>query len=307
MSIIPRHLIIDTRLGHWFRLGEEIFCTRMGYLTRNRYPWELVSRFSTLRSGLQVPKHPIVLCHGLFGGDRYGLKIIPWSQVHYWGRIARFLQERGCRVLVTKVSRCASIETRATELRQQIRNGQLGDSVNIIAHSMGGLDARYLIAHLSKMHDDLCIKSLTTIGTPHRGSSIADWCYRQARNRRRTERLFKFLGIDSIAFHNLSTNFMINEFNPSTPDHPAVAYFSYGAQADIPVWSPLGVSCSILKNLEGPNDGLVSVNSAKWGTYLGTVQADHWDLIDRWNLQKGHFDTIQFYLNVIQMLHDRGF
>jgi len=34
--------------------------------------------------------------------------------------------------------------------------------------------------------------------------------------------------------------------------------------------------------LEGPNDGLVSVKSAQWGTYLGAVELNHWELLN-WN------------------------
>ena len=37
---------------------------------------------------------------------------------------------------------------------------------------MGGLDARYLISRLG-MADR--VLSLTTLGTPHRGTSFADW------------------------------------------------------------------------------------------------------------------------------------
>ena len=31
--------------------------------------------------------------------------------------------------------------------------------------------------------------------------------------------------------------------------------------------------------LEGPNDGLVSVRSATWGTFMGTERADHLECI----------------------------
>ena len=41
--------------------------------------------------------------------------------------------------------------------------------VNIIAHSKGGLDARYLI---SGLHMEDKVASLTTISTPHRGSEL---------------------------------------------------------------------------------------------------------------------------------------
>lgn len=49
-----------------------------------------------------------------------------------------------------------------------------GTGVNFVAHSMGGLDVRYLISHLKP--SSYTPLSLTTIGTPHRGSPFMDWC-----------------------------------------------------------------------------------------------------------------------------------
>ena len=49
-----------------------------------------------------------------------------------------------------------------------------GAAVNLVAHSMGGLDCRYLISRIKpKSYTPI---SLTTIGTPHRGSPFMDWC-----------------------------------------------------------------------------------------------------------------------------------
>lgn len=40
---------------------------------------------------------------------------------------------------------------------------------------------------------------------------------------------------------------------------------------------------TLLKQLEkGENDGLVSVDSSKWGTFLGTIEANHLEQIN-WN------------------------
>jgi pimeloyl-ACP methyl ester carboxylesterase len=255
---------------------------------------------------IKIPRYPIVLCHGLFGCDKYGPETMPKLQIHYWGSIAQKLQEHGCHVVITKVSPCASISTRAMELGDRIEKTLSGQYVNLITHSMGGLDARYMIRHLMTKYN-FQVKGLTTVSTPHHGSSIADWLHEQILRRRSFDRCLRLLGIDPVVLHNLSTHFVTKEFNPSTPNHPDVAYFSYGAQIDIPAWSPWFVPYSFLSQLEGPNDGLVSVQSAQWGTYLGTVQAAHWNLLDRWNPQSGSFNAIKFYLGIVRMLHDRGF
>jgi triacylglycerol lipase len=60
---------------------------------------------------------------------------------------------------------------------------------------------------------------------------------------------------------------------------------------------------------EGPNDGVVSVASSKWGTYLGTVEnVQHADLVGwtnaaryQWAKVSGreiHFKPASFYLSI---------
>jgi triacylglycerol lipase len=46
--------------------------------------------------------------------------------------------------------------------------------VNLMAHSMGGLDCRYLISKVRP--EDYTLLSLTTISTPHHRSLFMDWC-----------------------------------------------------------------------------------------------------------------------------------
>lgn len=84
--------------------------------------------------------------------------------------------------------------------------------------------------------------------------------------------------VDTEAYANLSTDYCKNYFNPNTPNDPNIAYYSYGANASFPAWSLLNLPSKWVKEKEGINDGLVSVESAKWGTYIKTLQADHWDL-----------------------------
>lgn len=84
--------------------------------------------------------------------------------------------------------------------------------------------------------------------------------------------------LDTPAYANLTTDYCQNHFNPSTPDDPNVAYYSYGADTHIPPWTLLGWTQQVVGEKEGPNDGIVSVASAKWGTYIKTLNANHWEL-----------------------------
>lgn len=122
-----------------------------------------------------------------------------------------------------------SIEKRAEELARGISDAANGREVNIIAHSMGGLDARYMISHLHPAN--VKVRSLVTVASPHHGSSFADFLFQELGNERLPE-VYKFLervGMETGAFEQLTSTYMNEKFNPNTPDDPDVKYFSYGA------------------------------------------------------------------------------
>lgn len=65
------------------------------------------------------------------------------------------------------------------------------------------------------------------------------------------------------------------------------SYFSYGAAMQPSFWSMFRLSHRVLQEVEGYNDGLVSVASSKWGKYKGTLEgASHLDLINWTNRLK---------------------
>jgi triacylglycerol lipase len=73
------------------------------------------------------------------------------------------------------MTRTGSIHERAEQMHQYLKEHlPKGTGVNFVAHSMGGLDVRYLISHIKPT--SYTPLSLTSIGTPHRGSPFMDWC-----------------------------------------------------------------------------------------------------------------------------------
>lgn len=191
------------------------------------------------------------------------------------------MRENGIEVIITCVPASGSIEERAAKLSEDIAAKAHGKSVNIIAHSMGGLDARYMVSRLRPNNVD--VLSLTTIATPHRGSAFADYCFEEI-GPHYLPRIYGFFdhwGISTGAFRQLTRKYMSEEFNSKVPDAPGVRYFSYGAMANPHLFSVFKHPHSVLAKLEGPNDGMVSVESAKWGTYKGTlIDVSHLDLIN---------------------------
>jgi len=100
------------------------------------------------------------------------------------------------------------------------------------------------------------------------------------------------------------------KFNEENPDHPKVRYFSYGGDVPQSHLSPfLRRAWNVLTPVEGPNDGMVSVASARWGEYLGSIHADHFaQTPDATFLREGEdFDSIGFFTNLVEELAHRGF
>jgi triacylglycerol lipase len=216
---------------------------------------------------------PLVLVHGLFGFDQ--VRMGPWILLDYFKGIPSALRAVGNRVLLPRVSPTGSIADRAAQLRAFLDREAPGEPVHLIGHSMGGLDSRYLIAHLGMASRVL---SLTTLGTPHRGSPFADWAL--VRFERLVAPLFDRLGVPRQAFRDLTVE-RCKRFNDETPDVPGVRYFSVAGHHRLhwtnPAW---GLSFSVVADVEGPNDGIVSLASAKWGEALEVWDADHMNLVN---------------------------
>ena len=275
--------------------------------------------FSSFKETYKSPKHPIVLAHGLLGFDELHLAGKFLAGVQYWRGIKEALMANDIEAVTTSVPATGSIEARAHALKQEITTKAAGKDVNIIAHSMGGLDARYLISQLKPK--PFKIMSLTTIATPHRGSSVADIIFGEI-GQEHLPGVYKLLArlhIDSGAFGQLTRAYLRDKFNPANPDDPSVRYFSYGASAKPSLFSAFRISHDLIEELEGPNDGLVSVASSKWGRdgYKGTLMGvTHLDLINWTNRlkllvaqatgQKRNFIASAFYLSIADMLAREG-
>src|SRR5438128_2084015 len=131
---------------------------------------------------MRIPKlrSPIVLVHGFFGFDRVRVGCL--TLANYFPRIPELLRAAGNRVLIPRLCATGGIAHRAAQLKAFLDREAPREPVHLFAHSMGGLDSRYMISRLGMGGRVL---SLTTLGTPHRGTAFADWGIR------RLERLVK--------------------------------------------------------------------------------------------------------------------
>ncbi|MBY0526415.1 MAG: hypothetical protein K2R98_23680 [Gemmataceae bacterium] len=255
-----------------------------------------------IRAG-HVTRHPLVFCHGMLACSMLRMQLS--RDFNYFSGMGRLLEERGFRVLFPRVTPTGGVVERARQLRDQIRSWT-DEPVNIVAHSMGGLDARYLISRLD-MADR--VRSLTTVATPHLGSYMADWFLANFRQRVPLLLALEAVGVSVDGFGDCRPA-ICRAFNSTTPDMPQVRYFSYGGDVPLARVTPmLRRAWDLLTPLEGPNDGLVSVKSARWGEHLGNVCADHFaQTPDGLFIHpEEDFDALGFFLSVVDDLARRGF
>jgi len=169
----------------------------------------------------------------------------------------------GMRVLIPALPWSGSIEERSRALAEQMaaESGPL----HLVAHSMGGLDARCWIAHLGGGEK---VASLTTLASPHHGSPVADHVCSALSPFR------LFAGVRSL------TTVAMQQFNADTPDHPDVIYRSYAAVRPLHLqpWFMRRYG-RLIQQVEGDNDSQVSIRSATWGVFVATLPADHFELI----------------------------
>lgn len=261
-------------------------------------------------------KYPIVLVHGIFFRD--------WQLVNYWGRIPKALQKNGAQIHYGGQQSAAAVADSGLELRDTIlkvleKTG--AEKVNIIAHSKGGLDARYAI---SRLEMSPYVASLTTINTPHRGVIFAQEMLKTLPKgavkwlEKKYNGLFHTLGDkdpDFLAGVMDLTAERCAWFNEETPDAPGVLYQSvmstmggFGSGG-----FPLDFSWLLVKKYDkDKNDGLVALGSAPWGNFLGHVTApgrrgiSHGDIIDLMREDIRGFDVREFYIKLVKDLKARG-
>jgi triacylglycerol lipase len=162
---------------------------------------------------------------------------------------------------------------------------------------MGGLDARYAISALG-MHS--VVRVLITIGTPHRGSALADLA--TAGPAKTLRQIAARLGYRSDAIDWLTTE-SLERFNADVLDHPDVAYYSVvGRSAVRELWrNPLLLGSHLfLRRGGGANDGLVTVESQRWGETLEEIDANHFAQIG-WSLR---FRATALYLRLLRRIKD---
>ncbi|MFZ5477721.1 MAG: esterase/lipase family protein [Myxococcota bacterium] len=272
-------------------------------------------------------RYPVLLLHGLGGADAF-------AGVSYYFGVPELLEEAGYLAFTPAVEPFADTPTRALQLQEQLRalvEAGEGRRFNVIAHSQGGLDARYLASVLGEGDR---IVSIDMVATPNHGTQVADVLYGTVEDGP-VDAYWVDLGAQAFAaiygigeddqslvesMGQLTTETMA-AFNDEVPDVPGIYYATWaghscgtlepdcqdahGGEVVDPLLEPLYV---ILWLYGMDNDGMVPVESVAWGDYRGEIDADHADEIGQFqDLDNPAFDHVEFYLGEVERLKGMGF
>jgi len=271
-------------------------------------------------------RYPIVLVHGMGGFDQLG-------SLEYFHGVPAMLREHGHAVFVADPDAFNSTEVRVDQLEpmvDRILACTCAEKVNLVGHSQGGLDSRYLVA--VRGYADR-VESIVTIATPHRGSPVSDMALGLVEGPQQIilDALVGLWGAPatdanlSASMRSVSVEHM-TEHNERWPDPPELPIYSWAGvtgqrvsdvegcrDAEIPppdekdaVLSFLVATYEILGGAEVPNDGMVQLSSARWGRFMGCVAADHANEIGQIAGMVPTFDYMTFYRDVAQHLVDEG-
>jgi len=268
-----------------------------------------------------ITKYPFVFIHGT------GFRDHKWF--NYWGRIPTALALHGCKFYYGNQDSWATVENNAVSLKERIEEilAETGaEKVNIVAHSKGGMEARYIISSLG-MSDS--VASLTTVSTPHHGSKTMDFVcglpvflFRAAAFF--ANLWFRILGDSNPDFHFVCRQFTTDyaeEFNKNNADANGVYYQSYaGVMNNSFSDAMMIIPHFVIRLIEGENDGLVTTKSAQWGHFKGILKGrtnrgiSHADEVDmrRRKLSKksevGYVsDICDVYIQIVSDLKQLGY
>lgn len=264
-------------------------------------------------------KYPILMVHGMGFRDR--------KHINYWGRIPRTLETLGCRIYYGNQDSNASIVGNAEMLKKRIEEilAESGaEKLNVIAHSKGGLEIRYVISSL-KMGDK--IASVTTMNTPHNGSLTVDALLKVPDilirvGSKCTDLWMWILGDKKPDTYSAIQSFRTTEaerFNAENPDMDGIYYQSYAfvmrhAFSDIFLcWT-----YPVVYLFEGENDGLLAPRATKWTNFKGVYRGNsgrgisHCDEVDlrrhRLTKKSGEdlSDITEIYIAAVRELEHLG-
>lgn len=278
-----------------------------------------LSAACTNNCGRETTRFPIVLVHGWTGFENIG----PLS---YFYQVREDLEGLGYPVGIPVLDPYNSVDIRGEQLVSFVDNTLTtlrARKINLLGHSQGGIDSRYVAAPAGGGFGDR-VGALITVGTPHQGTPFTDIALGLIPGPAEQALVFiiNFLGAAQsqqsdveASLYTLSETYMQGEFNSTYVDDPRVKYWSWTGETCVSgigcqdMLDPLLLfSFNTIYAVAGPNDGLVPEESAKWGEYLGVVPADHIDEVGQIaGVTSLAYDHVAFYRDNARMLRENSY
>lgn len=173
-----------------------------------------------------------------------------------------------------------------------IKDASNGAHIDIVAHSMGGLVSR---AALENHHAEDNVNSLTTLGTPHQGSLLAQNSF-----------VIDFLIASASPFASFFHNESAEGYKDMNPDSPFIIQLANNPEPSIPYHTVACVNnpekwwLSNSWMLPGPDDGVVTVESAT--TVSGATSPGKLVFIDTGNAHVTMVRSDQLFDQVVDFL-----
>ncbi|HZU82245.1 MAG TPA: triacylglycerol lipase [Polyangiaceae bacterium] len=281
------------------------------------------------------PPYPIVLVHGMAGFRNIG-------SLEYFYGVPEALRKDGHDVWVSVADPINDSEVRGAQVATYVQTvlAMTGKrKVNLIGHSQGGFDVRYVASTMGEH-----VAAVVTIAAPMAGDPLADIVVEKLQSfQPALDALLNVYGAvagyDSNAqacIDNLST-MGATLFFERHPDDRRVSYYSIAGRSEgsrgdpdcdssrvppfIQKWNDavdtlnpiFGASAAILDGLTPKpiHDGLVPVLTARHGTFLGCIPADHMSEVNQLAgstpTKDNPFDAVRFYRDLADWLVEQGF
>ena len=253
-------------------------------------------------------KYPLLFVNGYVAPDK----------VSFWGRIPQKLADRGIPVFYGNTAAWGDYESNALLLKEtidKILSNTKKEKINIIAHSKGGLDSRYLIW---KYNFGDKIASLTTICTPHHGLETADLVINA--NGYSTKSSVKALHLFGKLCNEIPLNFhkvvidltttKMKEFNEKVIiDNKVYCQSLYTTMRNRMNDMMFYHTYLNINKITGANDGLVSVYSTLWGSNHIKIAhgISHREILDFRKRKIYGKDIPAIYVGIVKDLGEKGF
>ena len=257
-----------------------------------------------------MTKYPIILVHGIAIRESKYLKA--------FGKIEGTLKDAGYDTYTANTDAFGTVEGNAEQLRAIINDILIktdSEKVNVIAHSKGGLDTKYMIANLA-MEDK--VASLTTLCTPHKGSVIASEIWKLPSFIKRflaffINTFYKMIGDKNPDSLKVCEQLKKKENSEETACYSEKVYCqSYSTRLERGRDCVLmAVPMKIYSMKDGAeNDGVVSVESAKFENYRGECldeSISHTQIVDLLAKRKNRKRILNFYVDLCRELAEMGY